>query len=193
VSREQLLGALKRHAPFNADEHSHLVRFEGFLEGAPEPFSRQNLALGVDGHVTGSAVLLNFEKDALALIWHEKLARWLQPGGHCEETDKSVVETARRELLEETELPDSAIVLARSEPLDVDIHFIPARPDGSEPGHYHYDVRFLFQLTRPEDFPEGLKASWVPLSEATTHPDESIARLAKKALRASEPASSARA
>jgi 8-oxo-dGTP pyrophosphatase MutT (NUDIX family) len=141
------------------------------------------LELGAEGHVTGSAAVLNFEKDALALIWHEKLARWLQPGGHCEETDKSVIETARRELLEETELPGDSIELALPEVFDVDVHFIPARPDGSEPGHYHYDVRFLFQLTRPEDFPEDLKASWVPLSEAISHADESIARLAKKALR----------
>ncbi len=181
MNRDSLLSALKRHAPFNSDEHSHLVRFEGFLEGAPEPFSRQNLALGADGHVTGSAVLLNVEGDALALIWHEKLVRWLQPGGHCEEGDASVVATARRELLEETGLPEDSIALASPEVFDVDVHFIPARPDGSEPGHYHYDARFLFRLTLPEDFPEGLKASWVPLSEAIAHPDDSIARLARKA------------
>jgi 8-oxo-dGTP pyrophosphatase MutT (NUDIX family) len=184
VSREELLSALRRHAPFNADEHSHLVRIEGFLEGAPEPFSRKNLALGADGHLTGSAVLLDEGGDLLALIWHEKLARWLQPGGHCEEEDTDVAATALRELLEETGLPEDALALAKKNPFDVDVHYIPARPDGSEPGHYHYDVRFLFRLSRPEPFPNGVKARWVSLNEAASLPDDSIARLAQKLLAA---------
>jgi 8-oxo-dGTP pyrophosphatase MutT (NUDIX family) len=184
MNRESLLSALRRHAPFDADEHSHLVRLEGFLEGAPEPFARQNLTLGADGHITGSAALISAAGDAMALIWHEKLARWLQPGGHCEpDTDRTVVDTARRELLEETGLPEAALTLAVSEPFDVDVHYIPARPDGSEPGHYHYDVRFLFRLTQPIPFPDGVKAIWVPLNEAATLPDESIARMAQKVLR----------
>ncbi|MGC4046734.1 MAG: NUDIX domain-containing protein [Armatimonas sp.] len=182
MNRDRLLSALRQHAPFNTDEHSHLVRLEGFLDGAPEPFSRQNLALGSDGHITGSAALLNATGDAMALIWHEKLSRWLQPGGHCEpEMDGTVTATARRELLEETGLPESAIELKVGVPFDVDVHYIPARPDGSEPGHYHYDVRFLFQLTEPVEFPNGVKAKWVSLSEAASLDDDSVARLAKKA------------
>lgn len=182
MKRESLLSALRKHAPFNADEHSHLVRMEGFLEGAPEPFSRQNLTLGADGHITGSAALLNETGDSMALIWHEKLSLWLQPGGHCEpDTDATVAATARRELLEETGLPEEAIALEIPAPFDVDVHYIPARPDGSEPGHYHYDVRFLFKLTESVEFPEGIRARWVALDEVATLDDESVARLAQKA------------
>ena len=182
MNRDDLLFHLRRHAPTGEVEAAHLRNLTAFVERADDPFSRGNLALGSGGHLTGSALLLSPDENSFALIWHEKLARWLQPGGHCEpETDADLAETARRELIEETELPGDALELLSSAPFDVDVHVIPARQDGSEPEHFHYDVRYLFRLSGPHDFPDGVKARWVSLSEAQSLHDTSLVRMAWKA------------
>lgn len=181
MNRNELLGELQIHAPADADEAAHLARLTAFVARTDDPFSRDNLAFGADGHLTGSALLLSPDGGSFALIWHEKLSRWLQPGGHCEpETDAVVAETARRELIEETELPGNLLSLLSPAPFDIDVHVIPARPDGSEPEHLHYDVRYLFRLTEPCDFPEGVKARWVSLDDAKSLPDPSLVRMASK-------------
>ena len=184
MKRDDLLSDLRSHAPANAEEVAHLASLIEFVARTGDPFSRGNLALGAGGHLTGSALLLSPDGLSFALIWHEKLGRWLQPGGHCEpETDADLAETARRELIEETELPGESLTLLSSAPFDVDVHTIPARPDGSEPEHFHYDVRYLFKLTGPRDFPEGVKARWVSLGDAQSLPDASLVRMAWKAAR----------
>jgi hypothetical protein len=61
---------------------------------------------------------------------------------------------------------------------DLDIHPIPER--GQEPGHLHYDVRFLLRA-RTTDFQiseESLTLAWVPLAGIS---EPSLLRLAEKA------------
>jgi 8-oxo-dGTP pyrophosphatase MutT (NUDIX family) len=184
MNREELASVLSRYSAADAEESSFLVQLIRFVAETADPFSRGNLARGAGGHLTGSALLLSPNGDAMALLWHEKLQRWLQPGGHCEpDCDANLIETARRELIEESELPSNTLALLSPEPFDVDIHTIPARPGGSEPEHLHYDVRYLFQLTRPLDFPESVKARWVSLDDAKNLPDPSLTRMARKARR----------
>jgi len=64
-------------------------------------------------------------------------------------------------------------------PFDLDIHEIPERP--GEPAHFHLDVRYLL-VGRGEPC-DG--AAWYQLGEAG---DESVGRLAAKALRLGSPA-----
>jgi 8-oxo-dGTP pyrophosphatase MutT (NUDIX family) len=74
------------------------------------------------------------------LVFHKKLKMWLQPGGHIEPRDGNLVETARREVREETGLEG----LELEEPLfDIDVHRIPAW--GQTPAHLHHDVRCLMR------------------------------------------------
>jgi hypothetical protein len=64
---------------------------------------------------------------------------------------------------------------------DLDVHDIPARAD--EPGHAHFDVRFLFvaKSLRFVLSSESKAARWAPLSELTgPHVDASVARAAAK-------------
>jgi 8-oxo-dGTP pyrophosphatase MutT (NUDIX family) len=81
-------------------------------------------------------------------VHHRKLGRWLQPGGHTEETDASVYDAALREVREETGIADVQAPLGRRI-FDVDVHPIPAR--GSDPEHEHFDVRYLFTTDRDVD------------------------------------------
>ena len=174
MDTEVLRACLKEYQPFNATEKAHTERTMAFLEATPEPFSRTTKP----GHVTGSAVVWAKQSNVLLLLWHVKLERWLQPGGHCEPLlDADTLATAWRELLEETEAEKTVFSLVSEVPFDVDVHEIPAR--GAEPAHFHYDIRYLFTLEGA--IPTTVRA--VPLTEVAGFSDASLARLALKLAR----------
>lgn len=95
-----------------------------------------------EGHLTASAWVVDRSGRYAAMIHHRKLNRWLQPGGHIDDTDQSWRTAAQRELAEETGLTAFLAHDSDNQLFDVDVHAIPARPD--EPAHFHYDLRFLF-------------------------------------------------
>jgi 8-oxo-dGTP pyrophosphatase MutT (NUDIX family) len=92
------------------------------------------------GHLTGSAWMVSPRRDRALLVHHRKLDRWLQPGGHAD-GDPDLAAVAMREAREETGL--IAAHLVSPEIFDFDRHWIPQR--GAEPGHWHYDFRFLVE------------------------------------------------
>jgi 8-oxo-dGTP pyrophosphatase MutT (NUDIX family) len=103
---------------------------------SPDPFSRRTYD---PGHITASAFVLSPERSELLLVFHGKLAKWLQPGGHVDPSDADVVAAAEREVREET-----GVVLLEAGPailFDLDVHPIPER--WNEPAHEHFDVRSL--------------------------------------------------
>ena len=107
------------------------------LTAASDPFARDHMQ---PGHFTASAFIVTADLKHILLIWHSKLHRWLQPGGHFEATDADFVAAARREVAEETGLTALHLLAA---PFDLDVHVIPARK--SDPAHQHFDVRCLFE------------------------------------------------
>jgi 8-oxo-dGTP pyrophosphatase MutT (NUDIX family) len=88
------------------------------------------------GHLTGSAFVVSDDGERAVLLFHRKLRRWLQPGGHAD-GDMNLVHVAWREASEETGIDGLAV---DPEPVDLDIHEV--RPP-SEDAHLHLDVRFL--------------------------------------------------
>jgi 8-oxo-dGTP pyrophosphatase MutT (NUDIX family) len=152
---ERLLSA---HRPHDAAEAAHRARMLELLRAAGDPFTRAHFA---PGHFTASGFVLAPEGDALLLIHHRKLQRWLQPGGHVEAGDADIEASARRELREEVGLGDLALAVPGI--FDLDVHAIP--PIGGEPAHEHFDVRFLFRATERALFGGEERARWTPLSE----------------------------
>ena len=133
------------------------------------------------GHVTASAVVLSPDRDSVLLVYHERLQRWLQPGGHVEPDDASLVAAARREVFEETGFRVRDDPPARL--VGVDVHEIPATH--SEPLHYHYD--FMFSLTpagdRDTGAPEG-RVVWCRVAELESYGvDEPLIRGVQRARR----------
>lgn len=108
------------------------------LERHARPWQRGVL----EGHLTASAWAVDRTGRYAAMIHHRKLNRWLQPGGHIDDTDVSWRAAAERELREETGLDRFIPLFDDSKLFDVDVHAIPAR--GNEPAHLHYDLRYLF-------------------------------------------------
>ncbi len=167
-----LLDALQRHR----DEDPGAVEtFLAFLASSPAVFERTHAA----GHFTGSAWVVSADGRRTLLTHHRKLDRWLQPGGHADgERDLSCV--ALREACEETGLGGLRVEEAI---FDLDRHFIPAR--GLEPGHWHYDVRYVVCAGRDEDFSvseESHALAWVPVRSLVDDPhvDASLRRMARK-------------
>jgi 8-oxo-dGTP pyrophosphatase MutT (NUDIX family) len=95
-------------------------------------------------HFTASAFICSIQGEVLALF-HRKLQRWLQPGGHLEVSDQSSLESALREAREESGLHE--LIPLGQGPIDLDIHIIPARRQ--EPEHAHYDLRYAFMTLNP--------------------------------------------
>ncbi|MFF4205618.1 NUDIX domain-containing protein [Streptomyces sp. NPDC001668] len=95
------------------------------------------------GHVTTSGVVVD-EADEVLLIHHRASGRRIQPGGHCEPSDRTVLDAVRREIGEETGVT-ALEPYSGGEPIHIDVHTIEARPDKGEPAHTHFDIRYLFR------------------------------------------------
>src|SRR5262245_33176525 len=91
------------------------------LEYSAAPFSRDQFA---PGHITCTGLVAGPCGGRLLLIHHDRLDRWLLPGGHVEAEDASVQDAARREVIEETGVDlDSA----RPVLIGMDVHGIPPK------------------------------------------------------------------
>lgn len=148
------------------------------LRAPGDPFSRDHFH---PGHFTASAFVLSPEGTALLLIFHGRLHAWLQPGGHVEPDDSSLLDAAVREVEEETGLRDMVVHGEDAGIFDVDVHPIPPRKH--EPPHQHFDVRFLLQASERElrPGPEVGDARWVELEEIPSlGTDTSVLRAVEK-------------
>ena len=180
--RARLVETLSKHQAEDEKERADLAKMWAHALGLKQPFSRAQL----EAHFTGSAVVVDPAGERICLLHHAKLHRWLQPGGHADETDGVMEETALREAREETGLRVSLHPTA-PRPLDVDVHTIPARK--TEPEHQHLDVRYLVVAEDPEalahDPDESFGAQWLTWDEALLRvDDDALKRLLRKARRA---------
>ncbi|CAL9413074.1 hypothetical protein SUDANB145_01697 [Streptomyces sp. enrichment culture] len=127
------------------------------------------------GHVTCGAIVVDQFGRVLHVL-HLASGKVLAPGGHTEPTDDSLAAVALRELHEETGIPSRAVTPwpgYETVPLDIDIHDIDAHPGKGEPGHQHFDLRFLFRLqttevsvVRQEEEVSGIE--WRPVDRVTS-------------------------
>ena len=133
----------------------------------------------VPGHLTGSAWIVSPDRTQTLLTHHLKLDKWLQLGGHAD-GDCDLLAVALREAREESGLQNVRAVSAKI--FDVDRHWIPPRK--TDPGHYHYDLRFLIEADPSEPLAissESKDLAWVQLDRVTAlNPEESLARMVRK-------------
>ncbi|MDE0451506.1 MAG: NUDIX hydrolase [Gammaproteobacteria bacterium] len=158
-------------------EETDAARLHRFIETQPRCFERDCFD---DGHVTGSAWVVDSDGSRVLLTHHRKLGKWLQLGGHSD-GEPDTLAVALREAREESGL----VVRPISEAvLDVDIHTIPASK--GEPAHLHYDVRFAFRAASSGPLrvsPESIDLAWVEIGDlARLTGEESMLRMARKFL-----------
>jgi 8-oxo-dGTP pyrophosphatase MutT (NUDIX family) len=181
--QRKLRMALAGFSPTGLEQEQALAQMEQLLAGAlGDPFHRAHLE---PGHFTASGFVLSEDEGSLLLVFHRKLERWLQPGGHFEPVDGDHLEAARREVAEEVGVRELDVV---SSLYDLDVHTIPG--NAREGAHLHFDLRVLFRC-RQANFQasdEVAAARHFPLedlaagSDAAIGSDESVARVARRLL-----------
>ena len=145
------------------------------VEGRPDCLLRTCMP----GHLTGSAWIVSPDRRRTLLTLHRKLGKWLQLGGHAD-GDPDLAAVALREAREESGLIDFRV--AAPGIFDVDRHWIPGRK--GEPGHWHHDLRFMFEADPSQALTvtdESKALAWVEISGvAGLNPEESMARMVRK-------------
>ncbi len=186
MHRSHILSDLSRYQELWAQATPHATPYEsgrelatldrmvGFVKRCDGAFERSTL----EGHLTGSALVVSRDLNHVLLTLHGKLGKWLQLGGHAD-GHNLLHEVAMREAEEESGLTglsflDFESVLmpsvpahVRPLPLDLDCHDIPERP--GEPRHVHYDVRYVIVADRAQPLvisEESKDLRWFDLAEA---------------------------
>ncbi len=139
--RNTLITQLQEYNPTDNCELACRKNMLSFIDQYKNCFER-SLEIG---HITASSWLLSKDKTKALLMHHNKLDLWVQLGGHCD-GDSDVLTVAIKEAQEESGIKN--IVSVSENIFDIDIHLIPANKKEKE--HYHYDVRFLLQVTSDE-------------------------------------------
>jgi 8-oxo-dGTP pyrophosphatase MutT (NUDIX family) len=177
MHRAAALKLLLDHAelPLSREEAHAVEETIAFVGAHPDCLLRTCL----EGHLTGSAWIVSPDRHRTLLTHHGKLGKWLQLGGHAD-GDPDLLGVALREAREESGLTRLAAV--GSAVFDVDRHWIGER--GSEPGHWHHDMRFMIEADPAERLilsSESKALLWVEISAVgTLNPEESMARMVRK-------------
>jgi len=175
--KEKLIDDLRNYKAIDQDENEMVLRTIDYLENTDDYLGKIN----PEGHITGSAWIINPDKTKTLLTHHLKLNIWVQLGGHTE-LDETVLESAYREGIEESGLEE--LTLLNKEIFDVDVHYIPKRK-GIE-AHYHYDIRYLFEGNDEVPFvvsDESHDLKWIELKGIDRYTSErSVIRMVEKTL-----------
>jgi 8-oxo-dGTP pyrophosphatase MutT (NUDIX family) len=175
VTKTQLTQHLHSYQTHFLEEKDFAPRFLELLKN-DNAFQRTHLP----GHITGSAWVVNKNKDHTLLVHHTKLDKWLQPGGHAD-GDENILAVALREAQEETGITSFNV---HPTLFDIDVHTIPARADF--PQHEHYDIRFLLEPAFHQKIivsEESIDVKWVALKDLDQYTNEkSVLRMRDKSL-----------
>ena len=146
--------------------------FVAFLDAHPDAMWRDC----VDGHLTGSVLVLSAARDEVLLTLHPKQKLWLQMGGHCEQGDATMRDAAAREALEESGI-EGLVVSAH--PARLDRHRV-----GCHGGSWHLDVQYV-AVAPPEAIAqiseESLDLRWWPVDALPDPTDDALRRLVRTA------------
>jgi 8-oxo-dGTP pyrophosphatase MutT (NUDIX family) len=159
VDLAQARAAVVAARPGDADHEAHRARILAFLDDHSDALHRSCET----GHLTGSAAVIDSPTRRALVLFHAKVGRWLQPGGHAD-GDANLARVALREATEETGIDGLRVVTPA---VDLDVHVFHDRR-GHDPDHLHLDVRHLVlappaAVARINHESEGVR--WVGVDE----------------------------
>lgn len=160
---------LRKWRPASHSQEAIRQAFLGFLAARKDACQRSCAA----GHITASAVLLDPAGERTLLTLHPRVGRWVQLGGHCEDSDTTLAGAALREATEESGMEGLRI---DPEPIHLDVH--PVTCSLGVPTR-HFDVRFIVHASadpQPHPGAESVDLRWWPVN-ALPPESEDIAEL----------------
>ncbi|MGQ0625148.1 MAG: NUDIX hydrolase [Sporichthyaceae bacterium] len=150
-------------AGLRADYLAHLAAHADALDRGCTP-----------AHVTASALVLDAAGSRVLLMLHRKVRRWLQMGGHCEQGDRTLADTALREAREESGL--AALSLLPGGPVLLDRHEAPCSPAVD----HHLDVMFAAVAPAgalPLSSAESIDLAWFDVDALPADADTAVRAL----------------
>ena len=162
-------------APPNPTQDALRHAVLAFLAARPDACVRECAA----GHITASALVLDHTGSQVLLTLHPRVGRWVQLGGHCDDTDPDIVAAALREATEE-----SGIAGLRIAPDLAAVHVHPVTCSLGVPTR-HLDLQFL--VSAPPDArigisDESLDLRWWPVDALPPDADAALAYLVSRAV-----------
>ena len=154
---------MRSEAELAAADHPLAPRFRELLARDPRSLHRDSGPV----HLTASALVIDAEREQIALIWHRKGGFWVQPGGHLEPGETSFELAAAREVAEETGL--SGLERIGAGPAMLHQHGLEAAFGSCRA---HWDVQYLLCTPRPaaetplRTSAESPQVRWFPLDAA---------------------------
>ena len=148
-----------------------------YLDAYPDATAKS----GPPAHFTTSCLVVDAAGERVLLTLHRKVGRWLQFGGHMEDTDATIAAAAWREAVEESGLPPQSLTL-RPRLAQLDRH---ALGSGFTRCTEHLDLRWVAVAeagAEPVVSPESLDVAWWPVdalppdTEASIHELVALAR-----------------
>ena len=157
------------HTP-DADQDTLRHAVLAFLAARPDSCQRSCAA----GHITASTLVIDEDAQKMLLTLHPRFGRWLQLGGHCEDTDADIFSAALREATEE-----SGIEGLRLDPHLAAIHVHPVTCSLGVPTR-HLDLQFIATAATGAQIAisdESLDLRWWPIGELPDGVDAGLIRL----------------
>ncbi|MBV9024159.1 MAG: NUDIX domain-containing protein [Streptomycetaceae bacterium] len=175
ISDAEISGVLTAYLTRYPEEAEQLSEPLRLLAEGRDFASRRSFPM----HVTVGALLVR-EGTEILLIEHRAYGITLQPGGHLEPTDTTLIDAAVRELTEETGIDPRQVFPASPTPAYIEYGKVPARPEKDEPEHYHLDIGYSFTTAHAEvgriQETEVTGAGWYPVDLAERLVGARIAR-----------------
>lgn len=178
ISDSDISSALSAYLEYYPDEAALLSEPVQLLSQGRDFASRRNFPM----HVTVGALLVRGDAEIL-LVEHRAYGITLQPGGHLEPTDTTLIGAAVRELAEETGVDPGKVFPASPTPVYIEYGRVPARPEKDEPDHCHLDIGYSFVTAHADvgriQESEVRGAGWHPLAAAERLVGRRITRVAR--------------
>jgi 8-oxo-dGTP pyrophosphatase MutT (NUDIX family) len=170
------IDVLESWRPATASDEVLRQTLLAFVGSAPRGCLREN----VPGHITASSLVMDEARKHVLLTLHPRVGRWIQLGGHCEESDETIVDAALREAREESGIEDLRIdpelLSAHTHPITCSLG-VPTR---------HLDLRFLVYAKDDAQIAissESDDLRWWPIDGLPSNAErDTISRLVRLAL-----------
>jgi 8-oxo-dGTP pyrophosphatase MutT (NUDIX family) len=169
--RQSAIALLTDWAAPDPDQDSLRHAVLAFLLARPDSCQRAC----VPGHITASTLVVDDTGTQVLLTLHPRFGRWAQLGGHCEDTDESILAAALREATEESGI-DGLLI----EPDPAAIHVHPVTCSLGVPTR-HLDMQFVARApagAEPVVSDESLDLRWWPIDALPPDADAGLIRLA---------------